>query len=302
MKRAAGAPALLRALRPDQWIKNAVVLAPYVFALGDQRASVGHLRPLIAAAAAALLFCVLSGAVYLLNDLVDRAADARHPVKSRRPIAAGELSPSAAAAWSLGLAVGALAAGALWLPPGFALAALAYAALQAAYSILLKHVAPLDVTAIAAGFVLRALAGALAVGVRMSAWLLVCAFLLALFLALCKRREELGRLSGDAAAVRPALDWYTPARLDRLILLAAAGTIAVYGIYTLAPGTMAKFHTMRLAWTVPPVALGVGRYAFLARRGLAGDAPGRTLLRDGTLMAAVVVYGVVTLYVLLGAG
>lgn len=296
------ARALVRALRPDQWIKNVVVLAPLVFALGDQRDHVGHPAAFGAALLATALFCALSGAVYLLNDLADRVADRRHPAKCRRPLAAGELRPGVAVAWSGGLAAGALALGALALPPGFAISAAAYAALQTLYSAALKRVAILDVAAIAGGFVLRALAGAFAIGVKVSPWLLVCAFLLALFLALCKRREELASLSAGAEAIRPALGGYTTARLDRMIVAAGAAVVIVYAAYTFAPGTLAKFHTARLAWTVPPVALGVLRYVVLVRRGAAGAEPGRTLAQDGVLLGSVLVYGMVALLVLLGTG
>ncbi|HEV2122194.1 MAG TPA: UbiA family prenyltransferase, partial [Chloroflexota bacterium] len=191
---------LLRSARPRQWPKNAVVLLGLVFAryLFDP-------VPLSRAVLAMLLFCIVSVAVYLVNDLLDAEKDRLHPVKSRRPIASGRLSPTLAWITASVAGVGGLVASFL-LAPGFGAIVAGYLALQAAYVGFFKHAVILDVLILASGFVLRAIAGAVVIGVPISPWLYVCTMLLALFLALGKRRQELVLLSGSAGGHRPSLD------------------------------------------------------------------------------------------------
>jgi len=291
--------AVVQALRPRQWPKNAAVLAAFFFALGDPTQGVA-IRQLAVVAQAAALFCLASSAVYVFNDLLDRERDRAHPVKRRRPIASGELPAGAAAAIGAGLAAAA-AAGAVALSRPFAAALGAYLAMQALYSLALKRVPLVDVIVIAAGFVLRAIAGARAIRAAISPWLLLCAFLLALFLALCKRRGERHRLDQpDRWSARPALAGYGERLLDQLIAIVASATIACYSIYTLWPDTIAKFHTHRLVYTVPFVIFGLFRYLDLVYRHDEGGEPEHVLLTDLPTLANLALYVAAVLAILLG--
>jgi 4-hydroxybenzoate polyprenyltransferase len=272
--------ALVVSLRPHQWTKNLVVLVALAFSkhLFDGDA-------VVRALAAFLAFCALSGAVYLVNDLVDREKDALHPAKRRRPIASGALPPGVArVAAALLLAAGLLPA--LLLGTGFLLCALGYVALNLAYSLGLKDVVILDVLAIAIGFVLRAVAGAFAIQVVFSDWLLVCTILLALFLALAKRRHEMVTLP-DAASHRAILAEYSPYLLDQMIAVVTASCLTAYAFYTLAPETVAKYRTDRLALTIPFVIYGIFRYLYLVHRKDQGGSPSDVLLADRPLLLAV---------------
>jgi 4-hydroxybenzoate polyprenyltransferase len=272
--------ALLVSLRPHQWTKNLVVLAALAFSK--------HLFDGDAVARAAMAFatfCGLSGAVYLVNDLVDLERDRLHPLKRARPLASGALPiPKARAAAATLLALGMLAA---WgLGPGFFACALSYLALNLAYSFVLKDIVILDVLAIAIGFVVRAVAGALAIQVLFSDWLLVCTILLALFLALAKRRHELATLE-NAAGHRQALAEYSPYLLDQMIAVVTASCLTAYAFYTLAPDTVEKYRTDRLALTIPFVIYGIFRYLYLVHRKEQGGSPSDVLLADWPLLAAV---------------
>jgi 4-hydroxybenzoate polyprenyltransferase len=272
-RRGATAP-LLAALRPAQWTKNAVVLAPLVFA---RQAT--HAPSALRALGAALAFCALASGGYLLNDVADRERDRHHPLKRLRPVASGELA-ARTALWT----GGALAAAGLFLAAllgggAFACAA-GYVVLQVAYSRRLKHLPILDVFAIAAGFVLRVVAGAAAIAVPVSSWLYLCTLLLALFLALEKRRAELGLLTAVAGEHRASLAGYSLPLLDQLVTIVAACTVLAYALYTLAPETVAKFGSDRLKYTVPFVLFGIFRYLFLVARHGQGGEPERVLIRD----------------------
>jgi 4-hydroxybenzoate polyprenyltransferase len=272
--------ALFVSLRPHQWLKNLVVLAALVFSK--------HLFDVDALARAFLafaVFCALAGAVYLTNDLVDLERDRLHPAKRTRPLASGALAPGAARAAALALLAAALAAS-LLLGPGFLLCAAGYLALGLLYSHALKHVVILDVLAVATGFVLRAVAGAVAIAVHFSPWLLVCTILLALFLALAKRRHELVTLA-DAAAHRQILAEYTPYLLDQMIGVVTASCLTAYAFYTLAPETVEKYRTERLALTIPFVIYGIFRYLYLVHRRDQGGSPTDVLLTDRPLLVAV---------------
>jgi len=275
--------ALVVSLRPHQWTKNLVVLAALAFSkhLFDGDA-------VVRAAMAFATFCGLSGAVYVVNDLVDLERDRLHPRKRARPIASGTLPvPTARAAAAVLLALGLLAA---WgLGPGFFACALSYLALNLAYSLVLKDVVILDVLAIAIGFVVRAVAGALAIGVLFSDWLLVCTILLALFLALAKRRHELATLE-NAAGHRQALAEYSPYLLDQMIAVVTASCLTAYAFYTLAPETVEKYRTERLALTIPFVIYGIFRYLYLVHRREQGGSPSDVLLTDRPLLAAVALW------------
>lgn len=264
-------------LRPRQWGKNLFVFAGLIF--GQQLFS----SAVWAALAAFAIFCALSGAIYLLNDVADRERDRRHPRKRERPLAAGRLSPARAVVIALILIAGGLGA-ALGLSRGFAAAAAVYVALLGAYSAWLKHLVIADVLVVAFGFVLRAVAGALAVGVAISGWLIICTMLIALFLALGKRRHEVLTLGDDAREHRPILAEYSAALLDQMMAVVTASTVTAYALYTMSPETVAKFHTQLLPATLPFVLYGIFRYLYLLYRRQLGGNPSELFLNDRALL------------------
>jgi 4-hydroxybenzoate polyprenyltransferase len=268
---------LVVSLRPRQWVKNLFLFAGLVF--GQKL-----FTPAVwTAGAAFLIFCALSGAVYLLNDVADRERDRLHPDKRHRPVAAGRVSVAAAVAAGIGLIVAGLAAS-LCLSRGFALVALSYVALLTAYSAWLKHLVIVDVLVVAIGFVLRAVAGALAVQVAISGWLLICTFLLALFLALGKRRHEVLSLEGAATQHRAILAEYSAGLLDQMIAVVTASAVTAYALYTMSPETVAKFHTALLPVTLPFVLYGIFRYLYLLYQRHLGGNPSDAVLRDRALL------------------
>ena len=294
----------LRALRVQQWTKNAVVFAAWFFAVADvsQSAMARGLRPFLIVCAMAFSFCLISSAFYLLNDVADYDSDRLHPVKRLRPVAADVISKIAAVRMALALFACGLAFPCylVFRHPdrtlGFGVI-LVYTVMQCAYSGFLKRLPYIDVVVIAAGFVLRAVAGAAAMAVRISPWLLGCAFMLSLFLALCKRRHE----KEIAVESRAALRGYHPYVLNALIFLASAGTLAVYACYTLSADTVARFGTRGLAFTGIFVALGMARYLFLVYgRGDVGR-PERVLLTDRLLWLILAGYGCSALGAVLAA-
>jgi len=286
---------VITALRPSQWTKNLIVLAAFFFAFWDRaRPQPLAVSDLLIVVPAMLLFCLTSSSIYLLNDIRDVEADRAHPLKRFRPIAAGRLSPALAGWISTGLLV--LSAAGSWiLSPRFFLVIAAYIVLQAAYTFWLKRIALVDIIVIASGFVLRAIAGAVVLkDVTISPWLLLCAFLLALFLALCKRRQEKVSADDDAAPLqRASLAVYHERLLDVLIGITSAVTIASYSIYTLWPGTVEKFGTHALGFTIPFVIFGIFRYLDLVYRHSEGERPEKVLLKDGPLLVNLVLYGLV---------
>lgn len=292
----------LRALRPNQWTKNLIVLAAFVFAFGDRQQHEDCLR-FFDALQAALAFCLLSSGVYLLNDIRDLALDRVHPTKRFRPLAAGELSTTASLILSGALLLAGLAWSALIARPLLLIAG-AYVLLQFAYTLGLKRIALLDVFIIAVGFVLRALAGGAAAQVRVSPWLLLCTLLLALFLALCKRRHEkvtYGTAEEADTLTRHSLAQYDEHMLDRLVTLAGVATLICYMLYTIAPETIQKFGTSHLVFTVPFVVMGLLRYRHLVYRRERGDRPEQLLLSDWPLLLDIALYGATVLTLLLHA-
>jgi 4-hydroxybenzoate polyprenyltransferase len=280
----AAIPALARSLRPDQWLKNALVFAPLVFARQALEAGA-----LVRSLATFGLFCLASSAGYLVNDLLDRASDREHPVKRRRPIASGALSPAVAAAAAGALSAGALL-GASLLEPRLGLVIGGYLLVTLAYSRALKHVVILDVMTIAAGFVLRVAAGGIAAGVALSTWLLLCTSLLALFLGFGKRRHELVLLEGNAASHRRILAEYSPYFLDQMIAVVTTSTLLCYTLYTMDPLVHQKLGTTRLPWTVPFVLYGIFRYLYLVHRRSEGGDPAQIVFSDPPLLATVLLW------------
>ncbi len=287
--------ALLVSLRPHQWPKNLFVLAALAFSKHLFEADA-----VLRAGLAFLVFCALSGAVYLVNDLADLESDRLHPQKRRRPLASGALSVrTARLAAALLFAAGLV--GSLALGPAFAAAGLAYVVLNLAYSFGLKHVVILDVLAISLGFVLRAVAGALAIAVHFSSWLLVCTILVALFLSLAKRRHELVSLDSAASDHRRILAEYTPYLLDQMIAVVTASCLTAYAFYTMAPETVEKYQTERLALTIPFVLYGIFRYLYLVHRREEGGSPSDVLLTDRPLLVAVALWAVAVVVIIYSA-
>jgi len=275
---------ILISLRPDQWVKNLLVFAGLLFGLRlFDVTAVGR------AFAAFGIFCLLSGVVYLINDIADRDTDRRHPHKARRPIASGALPVPTALASAIVLGVVALA-GAFALGPRFFIVAACYLALLALYSGPLKHIVIIDVLTIAVGFVLRAAAGAVAVNVDISHWLLVCTILLALFISLAKRRHELLLLADGAASHRPILGEYTPYLLDQMIAVVTASTLVAYVFYTISPETEQKFGTHWLGLTIPFPIYGIFRYLYLVHQREGGGSPADLLLTDRPLLVCVTLW------------
>jgi 4-hydroxybenzoate polyprenyltransferase len=278
---------LLRSLRPAQWTKNLVVFAGLIF--GKKLLDAAAVWDAIAAF---VIFCALSGVVYLVNDLADRESDRRHPLKARRPIASGALPVKVATGAALAIGAAALAAAYL-VGPGFAAVAAAYVVLQMLYSGPLKHIIIIDVLTIAIGFVLRAAGGAVAVHVQMSHWLFVCTILLALFLALAKRRHEIVLLAGGATRHRPILGEYTAYLLDQMIGVVTASTLIAYVFYTISPETQAKFGTPWLGLTIPFPLYGIFRYLYLVHQREGGGSPADLLLTDRPLLGCVALWALV---------
>lgn len=274
----------LRALRPHQWTKNLLVFAALLFSK--------HLfepEPFVRASVAFVCFCGLAGAVYLWNDIADIERDRLHPKKKHRPLAAGQLSIRAATLGAIALVTGALTMS-FALDVRLGLCAAAYLTLNLAYSFGLKHVVILDVLSISMGFVMRALAGAYAIDVPVTEWLLVLALLLALFLALAKRRHELTSLSSDATSHRAILAEYSPYLIDQMTSVVTASVVTAYAFYTLSPETVQKFGTSKLSWTLPLVLYGIFRYLYLVHQKERGDSPTDMLLTDKPLLATVALW------------
>lgn len=267
---------LILSTRPRQWVKNAFVFPALLFSQ--------HLFDadyVARSAVAALCFCLLSGAVYLFNDVLDRERDRQHPTKSKRPIASGRLPVSLAMTASLLL--GAVGIGASFvLRADFGWVALTYALMNLAYSLHLKHVVLLDVLIVAAGFLLRALGGALAIQVYISTWFVLCTFMLALFLALVKRRQELVVLDERAGHHRAILEEYSLPFLDQIISVLTASTLVCYALYAMGVGDETGMGT-RMQWTIPFVLYGVLRYLYVVYHQGQGENPTSVVWRDRPL-------------------
>lgn len=279
-----GTVALLRCMRPWQYTKNLLVFAALVFAR-----EMGNPDAVLKTVVAFVLFCMVSSAVYLINDVRDAEEDRRHPEKCDRPVACGALSPAAASAAAVVLLVVGLG-GALVVNLALGATIGAYFLLQMLYQLALKRIVILDVFAIASGFVLRAVAGAEAIAVEISPWLLICTLLLALFLGLGKRRGELMLLEDEARNHRATLDRYTVTLLDQLIGVVASATLMSYCLYTISERTVTQLGSTRLMYTIPFVIYGLFRYMYLMHRHGHGGAPDRTLLTDRPLLLNVALY------------
>jgi len=275
---------ILASMRPLQWIKNLFLFAALIFS--------GHLfiqADLTRTMAGFVFFSLAASGIYLFNDITDIERDRIHPVKRLRPLPSGRLRAGFAAGASVALLAGGLA-GAWFLEPGFAGILLTYIVLNVLYSIRLKNVVILDVMTIAAGFVLRVLAGAAIIAVPTSEWLIICTVLLALFLGFSKRRHELTMLESTADNHRAVLQHYSPYFLDQMIGIVTASTVMSYILYTISDDTVAKFGTKNLIFTVPFVLYGIFRYLYLVHKRDEGGDPTRLALTDRPLLANTILW------------
>jgi len=283
---------LLTSLRPQQWVKNGFVFAALIFSRSitdwDRNARV---------AAGAILFCLISSAVYLLNDILDAPEDRKHPLKRLRPLASGRLGLGTASLAAIVLAVFSLG-GAWVLDHTFFIIVAAYALINVLYSWALKRVVLLDVFVIAAGFVLRVVSGGVIIHVEISPWLVVCATLLALFLALSKRRHELVVLGREAGNHRAILSHYSPYFLDQLIGIVTASTVMSYALYTLSNDVRMKFPGKRLELTIPFVLFGIFRYLYLMHQNEEGGSPTRLFLTDPVLLSVVLFWAASVIFII----
>jgi len=281
----------LVAMRPRQWSKNLLLFAGLLFAekLGDTTRVWLNLL-------AFLSFCLISGAVYIYNDLRDVEEDRLHPQKRLRPIASGRLPATVAGWWMTGAMLAGLLL-AFWIRPAFGWLAVLYVVLSLAYSLGAKHIVILDVFLIAAGFVLRALAGAVAIDVNISGWLLACTTLLALFLGFCKRRQEIITLGEEAVNHRVTLGEYSVGLLDQFIAIVSSATIITYALYTIQSATATQHENLK--YTIPLVMYGIFRYLYLVHRKDLGGAPEQVLLEDRGIQATILLWIVVAVWAIL---
>jgi 4-hydroxybenzoate polyprenyltransferase len=271
--------AYVKLCRPHQYLKNAFVLVGLLFG-GD-----GSLSLIFRAAIAFVAFCAIASAVYIGNDILDVESDRQHPVKRSRPIASGEVP--VASAWKLAAALALVSLGlSACISPGAALLIFAYMLVNIGYSWRWKHIVIIDVFLIASGFMLRLLTGTLGLGIAPSAWLLLCGFMITLFLGFTKRRSEmltlesLNGVEGGGVMTRKVLDSYTPVMIEQFMSVTAACAVISYSLYTVAPETVARHHTPKLIVTVPFVVYGIFRYLYLLHRERRGSDTARDLLTD----------------------
>ncbi|MBP2628757.1 MAG: UbiA prenyltransferase [Firmicutes bacterium] len=274
-------------LRPKQWTKNLLVFAALIFSI-----KIVTIDMLVRCIAGFSLFCLVSGCVYVLNDYVDRDADGRHPEKRYRPIASGRLEPFRALAFGCLLLFSSLAL-AFALDSWFSVLLLGYFIINVAYSIKLKHVVIIDIMVIAFGFVLRAIGGGLVIGIAFTPWFLICTMLLALFLAISKRRHELALLSENKGEHRKVLEQYSSELLNQLNSIVTTAAIMSYSLFTFTSG-----HTIHLMWTIPLVMYGIFRYLYLIHMKGKGGRPEEILLEDSHILTTVMLFAVMIVVIL----
>jgi 4-hydroxybenzoate polyprenyltransferase len=283
---------LWRLMRPRQWIKSSFVFTGILFANAWREP---HLRWRVLLSAMA--FSLMASGVYIINDLFDKESDLNHPRKKHRPLAAGRVSSTAAVSLMMVLVIGALVLG--YFVSGNVLGILSiYLLANIAYSLRLKNVVILDVFIIAAGFMLRILAGTVGVAIAPSQWLLLCGLMMALFLGFAKRRAELYAITGDGPSPRKVLSHYQPVLLDNMIVITATCVILTYSLYTMSPTTIQVHHTDSLIYTVPFVIYGVFRYIYSLHQQTVGSDPALQILSDPHLLLAITGWLIVTLWLI----
>ena len=286
---------LFQSLRPYQWVKNGFILVPLIFSL-----RVFDYPSLLKSFMAFTVFCLLTGAIYLINDLVDLEADRSHPSKKDRPLAAGRISPRLAKVTAGILLLFSLLSGFL-LEAGFFMVIIIYLAIQALYNYRLKEVVILDIFCISSGFFLRMTGGAVAIQVVISNWLIICTILISIFLALAKRRHEL-ILLGETSATnhRKVLSEYDPYLLDQMIGVIAGSTLLSYMLYCVSPDTIEKFQSDHMIYTFPFVLYGILRYLYLIHKKGYGGAPEKVLFSDLSLLSSVILWGLFCVLIVYG--
>ncbi len=285
---------ILLSMRPEQWIKNFFVFTALLF-------SKNLLNPAkdIQALTGFVIFCVITGCTYLINDLIDLEKDKLHPVKSRRPLASGKLRKSTAVKTIIFTCFTGLFF-AFYLNVFFGIIILAYFLLNVGYSIYLKNIVIIDVVSIAAGFVLRVLGGAVIISVVASQWLVLCTILLSLFLGFSKRRHELVLLEGNATGHRRVLEHYSPYFLDQMIAVVTASTLICYALYAMSKDTIEKLGTSKLIYTIPFVLYGIFRYLYLVHQKEEGGSPTEIMFTDRPMIINIglwVISSVVFIYI-----
>ncbi|MCK4755433.1 decaprenyl-phosphate phosphoribosyltransferase [candidate division WOR-3 bacterium] len=282
----------LRLLRPQQWIKNVFLFAGLIFSRQFY-----YTESIITSIFAFFIFSILSSGIYILNDIFDYEEDKLHPVKSKRPIAAGRIKRKTAWIISILLIIISLLLACLVNNPFF-YTCLIYSGMMILYSLKVKQIIILDVLFVAIGYVLRAIAGAAAIRVEISSWLLLCTLLLALFLVVSKRRTEIVILGKDAMKHRKILSHYSIDLLNQMIAIVTSACIVSYCLYTLAPETVSKFHTRNLIFTVPFVIYGIFRYLYLTYRKHEADIPEKILITDLPLQICLILWMIVCILTL----
>ena len=285
---------IIQAMRPHQWTKNFFIYAALIFSQ-----NIFNLSLLIKTTIAFSAFCLISSALYIFNDLKDLEEDKLHPLKSKRPIASGKIKKSTAILVIIILSLLGFSS-AFTLNKNYFIITLVYFLIQVSYSIKLKHIVILDVFVVAFGFLIRVMAGGLAIEVSLSSWLLICTILLALFLALSKRRHELVLLEDDASEHRPILEEYSPYLLDQMIAVVTASTVIAYCLYTISEETVTKFETTNLIFTVPFVLYGIFRYLYLIHQKTEGGSPEALIIKDKPLLIDIFLWiatAVIILYI-----
>ncbi|WP_339301862.1 decaprenyl-phosphate phosphoribosyltransferase [Paenibacillus sp. FSL R5-0623] len=280
-------PGLIRLLRPKQWTKNLLLFAALLFSFEEIRT-----ETILATLLGFILFSLVAGCVYILNDFVDRDRDRQHPVKKYRPMASGQVNPSHALLFGIILLI--LSVGtAFMMNPLFGVLCIVYFLLNVSYSFVLKHLVILDMMTIAAGFVLRAIAGGVLIHVPFTPWFLICTMLLSLFLAIGKRRNELTLLEGNTGSHRKVLDNYSITLLDQFNTIVTTATIISYSLFTFTSD-----RTIHLMWTIPLVIYGMFRYLYLIHMKNQGGSPDRVLFEDKPILITVMLYviSVVTIF------
>jgi 4-hydroxybenzoate polyprenyltransferase len=284
--------ALIQSMRPKQWSKNLLLFVGIIFSQNILQTSL-----LLKSVAAFGIFCIISGSIYLVNDIADIESDRAHPLKSQRPIASGRLKISTAAVVLIILISGSIPLSFI-LDFQFGIVVLAYFLSILAYSVVLKHIVILDVMIVTLGFVLRAIAGAVVIHVKISSWLLICTIFLALFLTLCKRRHELVLLGNSSGNHRKSLIEYNPYLLDQMIAITTASAVIFYALYTTSQETVAKFGTRNLIFTLPFVIYGIFRYLYLVHQKNMGGSPELIFIQDRSMIINIILYCVVVILVL----
>ena len=286
---------LLKSLRPDQWLKNGFVLIPLVFAK-----QLLHFSCVLKGLTAVAIFCLLAGATYLINDLIDCKVDQLHPSKKHRSLASGGIS-FRTVKWSAALLLVLSLIFGSFVGRGFLLVLMIYLVVQILYNFKLKAVPILDIFCVSAGFFLRVIGGGVAVNVTISNWLIICTISIAMFLTVGKRRSELTLLGSERASLhRKVFAYYSPHFLDQMISIITAVTLLSYMLYCISPQTIAKFQTEHFIYTFPFVLYGLFRYLYLIFQRRQGDSPSRVLISDRPLLLSVILWGICCILIIYG--